>query len=113
MRIVMSPAISGQSLIEREFTLIDDFTLAFNGPSHDQFDRAFVLRGAADFVESVFKFGQRSVRHKKILAVDGRCSICVIKVSVKLKLDYGSDGLTVDLPADRTTVIEPLHVPAV
>jgi nickel-dependent lactate racemase len=31
---------------------------------------------------------------------------------VKLKLDYGSDGLTVDLPAERTTVIEPVHVPA-
>jgi len=32
---------------------------------------------------------------------------------VKLKLDYGSNGLTVDLPEDRTTVIEPQHVPAV
>jgi nickel-dependent lactate racemase len=32
---------------------------------------------------------------------------------VKIKLDYGSSGLTVDLPTERTTVIEPIHVPAV
>jgi hypothetical protein len=32
---------------------------------------------------------------------------------VRLKLDYGSDGLTVDLPGERTTVIEPVPVPAV
>jgi lactate racemase len=32
---------------------------------------------------------------------------------VRLKLDYGSDGLTVDLPGERTTVIEPVLVPAV
>jgi lactate racemase len=31
---------------------------------------------------------------------------------VRLKLDYGSDGLTVDLPGERTTVIEPVPVPA-
>lgn len=31
---------------------------------------------------------------------------------MKVKLDYGSNGLSVDLPADRTTVIEPIHVPA-
>jgi lactate racemase len=31
---------------------------------------------------------------------------------VRLKLDYGSDGLTVDLPGERTTVIEPAPVPA-
>jgi nickel-dependent lactate racemase len=28
---------------------------------------------------------------------------------VKVELAYGSDGLTVDLPGDRTTVVEPLH----
>jgi lactate racemase len=28
---------------------------------------------------------------------------------VKVELAYGSDGLTVDLPDDRTTVVEPLH----
>lgn len=32
---------------------------------------------------------------------------------MRLKLDYGSDGLTVDLPSERTTVIEPVPVPAV
>jgi nickel-dependent lactate racemase len=32
---------------------------------------------------------------------------------VRLKLDYGSDGLTVDLPGERTTVIEPMPIPAV
>jgi nickel-dependent lactate racemase len=32
---------------------------------------------------------------------------------VKLKLDYGSDGLTVDVPSERTTVIEPIPVPEV
>jgi len=32
---------------------------------------------------------------------------------VKLKLDYGSDGLMVDLPDERTTVIEPMPVPAI
>jgi hypothetical protein len=32
---------------------------------------------------------------------------------MRLKLDYGSDGLTVDLPGERTTVIEPVPVPAV
>jgi nickel-dependent lactate racemase len=31
---------------------------------------------------------------------------------VKLKLDYGTNGLMVNLPEERTTVIEPLHVPA-
>jgi nickel-dependent lactate racemase len=31
---------------------------------------------------------------------------------VRVELAYGSDGLTVDLPADRTTVVEPLHPPA-
>ena len=33
-----------------------------------------------------------------ILVVDRLDSICVIKVSVKLSLDYGSNGLTVDVP---------------
>jgi nickel-dependent lactate racemase len=113
MRVMMSPAISGQTVIESQLPFIDNFALTFDGASHDQFDRAFVLRGATDFVESIFQFGHRSLRHKKILDVDCRCSICVIKFSVKLKLDYGSNGLMVDLPADRTTVIEPLHVPAV
>ena len=28
---------------------------------------------------------------------------------MKVELAYGSDGLTVDLPDDRTTVVEPLH----
>jgi lactate racemase len=28
---------------------------------------------------------------------------------VKIELAYGSEGLTVDLPGDRTTVVEPLH----
>jgi lactate racemase len=28
---------------------------------------------------------------------------------VRIELAYGSDGLTVDLPDDRTTVVEPLH----
>jgi lactate racemase len=28
---------------------------------------------------------------------------------VKVELAYGSEGLTVDLPGDRTTVVEPLH----
>jgi nickel-dependent lactate racemase len=32
---------------------------------------------------------------------------------VKLKLDYGSDGLEVDLPSAHTTVIEPVDQPAV
>jgi len=32
---------------------------------------------------------------------------------VKLKLDYGSNGLVIDVPEERTTVIEPVHVPAV
>jgi lactate racemase len=31
---------------------------------------------------------------------------------VRLKLDYGSEGLTVELPGERTTVIEPAPVPA-
>ena len=31
---------------------------------------------------------------------------------VKIELAYGSDGLTVDLPGERTTVVEPLHPPA-
>jgi nickel-dependent lactate racemase len=31
---------------------------------------------------------------------------------VKVELAYGSDGLSVDLPDDRTTVVEPLHPPA-
>ena len=30
---------------------------------------------------------------------------------LKLRLDYGTDGLPVTLPGDRTTVIEPAHVP--
>src|SRR5438094_1854774 len=32
---------------------------------------------------------------------------------VKLQLDYGTDGLPVELPGDRTTVIEPALVPPV
>ena len=32
---------------------------------------------------------------------------------VKLRLDYGLDGLDVDVPDDRTTVIEPVHQRAV
>ena len=32
---------------------------------------------------------------------------------MRLKLDYGSDGLTIDLPDERTTVIEPMPVPTV
>jgi nickel-dependent lactate racemase len=32
---------------------------------------------------------------------------------VRVELAYGSDGLTVDLPDERTTVVEPLHPPAV
>jgi lactate racemase len=32
---------------------------------------------------------------------------------VKVELAYGSDGLTVDLPDERTTIVEPLHPPAV
>ena len=31
---------------------------------------------------------------------------------MRIELAYGSDGLTVDLPGDRTTVVEPLHPPA-
>jgi nickel-dependent lactate racemase len=31
---------------------------------------------------------------------------------VKVELAYGRDGLTVDLPEERTTVVEPLHPPA-
>ncbi|MDT4939678.1 MAG: lactate racemase [Pseudonocardiales bacterium] len=31
---------------------------------------------------------------------------------MKVELAYGSDGLTVDLPDGRTTVVEPLHPPA-
>jgi nickel-dependent lactate racemase len=31
---------------------------------------------------------------------------------VRVELAYGSDGLTVDLPDERTTVVEPLHPPA-
>jgi nickel-dependent lactate racemase len=31
---------------------------------------------------------------------------------MKIELAYGSGGLTVDLPDDRTTVVEPLHPPA-
>ena len=31
---------------------------------------------------------------------------------MKVELAYGSDGLTVDLPDERTTVVEPLHPPA-
>ena len=50
---------------------------------------------------------------ENILAADCADSICVIKGHVKLKLDYGSNGLSVDVPAERTTVIEPTHVPAV
>jgi nickel-dependent lactate racemase len=32
---------------------------------------------------------------------------------VRVELAYGSEGLTVDLPDERTTVVEPLHPPAV
>ena len=32
---------------------------------------------------------------------------------MKLRLDYGSDGLDVELPDERTTVIEPSFLPAV
>ncbi len=32
---------------------------------------------------------------------------------MRLRLDYGSDGLTVDLPDDRTVVVAPRHTPAV
>jgi lactate racemase len=32
---------------------------------------------------------------------------------VKVELAYGSDGLTVDLPDERTTIVEPVHPPAV
>jgi nickel-dependent lactate racemase len=32
---------------------------------------------------------------------------------VRVELAYGKDGLTVDLPDERTTVVEPLHPPAV
>ena len=32
---------------------------------------------------------------------------------MKVALAYGSDGLTVDLPEQRTTVVEPLYPPAV
>jgi nickel-dependent lactate racemase len=31
---------------------------------------------------------------------------------LKLRLDYGTDGLNVEVPGDRATVIEPIHVPA-
>src|ERR1041385_9243536 len=31
---------------------------------------------------------------------------------VRIRLDYGSDGLEVDLPDERVTVIEPMHRPA-
>ena len=31
---------------------------------------------------------------------------------MRIELAYGSDGLTVDLPGERTTVVEPLHPPA-
>ena len=108
---MMFPAVARQTVIKCQLSFIDHFTLTLDGPSYDQFDRTFVLGRTADFVESTFEFGHRSLRHKKILAVDCRCSICVIKFSVKLKLDYGSNGLTVDVPQDRTTVIEPIHVP--
>ena len=32
---------------------------------------------------------------------------------LKLKLDYGTDGLNIEVPGDHATVIEPMHVPAV
>ena len=32
--------------------------------------------------------------------------------AVRVELAYGSDGLTVELPDERTTVVEPLHPPA-
>src|SRR5215470_18601593 len=32
---------------------------------------------------------------------------------MKLRLDYGSDGLDVELPDERTTVIEPSFLPAI
>ena len=32
---------------------------------------------------------------------------------MKVELAYGSEGLTVDLPDERTTIVEPLHPPAV
>ena len=32
---------------------------------------------------------------------------------MRLKLDYGTDGLEVDLPDERVTVIEPVFRPAV
>src|SRR5437016_4246312 len=51
--------------------------------------------------------------HKKDSSRAGKDSICVIKDLVKVRLDYGSNGLMVDLPSERTTVIEPVHVPAV
>jgi nickel-dependent lactate racemase len=31
---------------------------------------------------------------------------------LKLRLDYGTDGLNVEVPGERATVIEPMHVPA-
>ena len=33
--------------------------------------------------------------------------------AVRVRLDYGSDGLEVDLPDERVTVIEPMARPAV
>jgi nickel-dependent lactate racemase len=51
------------------------------------------------------------MRHKKILAAAACSSICVIKFCVKLKVDYGSEGLAVEVP-EGTTVIEPIPVPA-
>src|SRR5688572_16507783 len=41
------------------------------------------------------------------------CEIISPKMRLKLRLDYGTTGLDVDLPADRTTVIEPVFVPPV
>jgi nickel-dependent lactate racemase len=52
------------------------------------------------------------MRHKKILAAAACSSICVIKFCVRLKVDYGSEGLAVEVP-EGTTVIEPIPVPAV
>jgi lactate racemase len=38
---------------------------------------------------------------------------CYTRLALRVRLDYGSDGLDVDLPDDRLTVIEPIHRPAV
>lgn len=112
MRVVALPAVSGQALFERQPAFSQHLALTFKGTANDHFQSAFVCGRPENLFETALEFCHRAIRHKKILAADCLDSICVIKFHVKLKLDYGSNGLTVDLPEERTTVIEPLHLPA-